>query len=217
MALAPGSRLGPYEVVSPIGVGGMGEVYRARDPKLNRDVALKILPPEFALDPDRLARFKREAQVLASINHPAIAAIYGFEDSGHTHALVLESNDNDAHDNRIYLQPFPATGAKYEVGRGIHPVWTRDGKQILLIPAPGAPILAYAITTQPNVTFAPPVAFPRRPFANSSVGTEREFEPMPDGTILELTDTETDSGDSINEIRVVLNWTEELKARVPTK
>ena len=90
MTLASGARLGSYEVAAPIGAGGMGEVYRARDTKLNRDVALKILPEAFALDGDRIARFRREAQVLASLNHPNIAAIYGFEDSGSTHALVLE-------------------------------------------------------------------------------------------------------------------------------
>ena len=84
MALAVGARLGPYEVIAQIGAGGMGEVYRARDTKLNRDVALKVLPDTFAADPDRLARFRREAQVLASLNHPNIAAIYGFEDSGST-------------------------------------------------------------------------------------------------------------------------------------
>src|SRR6187455_3281804 len=90
MSLPAGTRLGAYEIVSLIGAGGMGEVYQARDTKLNRVVALKILPPSFASDSDRLARFKREAQVLASLNHPNIAAIHGFEDSGETHALVLE-------------------------------------------------------------------------------------------------------------------------------
>src|SRR5215813_1179176 len=90
MSLTPGTRLGSYEILSPIGAGGMGEVYRARDTKLGRDVALKILPPAFASDADRLARFKREAQVLASLNHPNIAAIHGFEDSSGVHALVLE-------------------------------------------------------------------------------------------------------------------------------
>jgi eukaryotic-like serine/threonine-protein kinase len=90
MSLAAGTRLGPYEIVEPIGAGGMGEVYQARDTKLNRTVALKILPAGFASDPDRLARFKREAQVLASLNHPNIAIIHGFEDSGDTHALVME-------------------------------------------------------------------------------------------------------------------------------
>ena len=84
MPLTAGARLGPYEARSALGAGGMGEVYRARDTKLNRDVALKVIPDTFALDPDRLARFRREAQVLASLNHPHIAAIYGFEDSGET-------------------------------------------------------------------------------------------------------------------------------------
>ena len=90
MALLSGARLGPYEILAPLGKGGMGEVYRARDTKLNRDVALKVLPEQFARDPDRLARFKREAQLLASLNHPNIAAIYGFEESGDVRALVME-------------------------------------------------------------------------------------------------------------------------------
>ena len=81
MPLAPGVRLGAYEVLALIGRGGMGEVYRARDTKLNRDVALKVLPDSFANDAERLARFQREAQVLASLNHPNIAAIYGLEES----------------------------------------------------------------------------------------------------------------------------------------
>jgi Tol biopolymer transport system component len=85
-----GARIGAYEVVSLLGKGGMGEVYRARDARLNRDVAVKILPAAFASDPDRLARFKREAQVLASLNHPNIAAIYGFEETDGVLALVLE-------------------------------------------------------------------------------------------------------------------------------
>src|SRR5881398_3243919 len=90
MALANGSRLGSYEILAPLGAGGMGEVYRARDTKLNRDVALKILPDAFAADPDRLARFQREAQTLASLNHPNIAHIHGFEESGAVSALVME-------------------------------------------------------------------------------------------------------------------------------
>ena len=81
MPLSVGSRLGHYDVTALIGEGGMGRVYQATDTKLNRQVALKILPEAFATDPDRLARFQREAQVLASLNHPGIAAIYGIEDS----------------------------------------------------------------------------------------------------------------------------------------
>ncbi len=90
MSLAPGVRLGAYEVLSLIGAGGMGEVYRARDTRLGRDVAIKVLPDAFTNDSDRLARFKREAQVLASLNHPNIAAIYGLEESPAGNALVLE-------------------------------------------------------------------------------------------------------------------------------
>src|SRR6185436_4233363 len=90
MTLNPGTRLGAYEVLSKLGEGGMGEVYQARDTKLQRIVALKILPAALAADPDRLARFKREAQLLASLNHPNIAIIHGFEDSGATHALIME-------------------------------------------------------------------------------------------------------------------------------
>jgi|SRR5579863_463899 len=89
MPLAPGTRLGPYEILAQIGAGGMGEVYRARDAKLKRDVALKVLPETFAQDPDRMLRFQREAEVLASLNHPNIAAIYGMESNG-VHALVME-------------------------------------------------------------------------------------------------------------------------------
>jgi serine/threonine protein kinase len=81
-----GTRLGPYEIIAPIGAGGMGEVYRARDTKLGRDVAIKILPEAFAQDAERMARFEREAKVLASLNHPNIAAIYGVENR----ALVME-------------------------------------------------------------------------------------------------------------------------------
>ena len=93
MAIASGSRLGAYEVLALIGAGGMGEVYRARDTKLNRDVALKVLPYAFVADPDRLARFQREAQTLAALNHPNIAHIHGLEDSGDVRALVMELVD----------------------------------------------------------------------------------------------------------------------------
>jgi serine/threonine-protein kinase len=90
VSLAPGTRLGPYEIVAPLGAGGMGEVYRAKDTKLNRDVAIKVLPDSFANDPDRLARFTREAQTLAALNHPNIAHIHGLEESGGVRALVME-------------------------------------------------------------------------------------------------------------------------------
>src|SRR5712691_10298585 len=93
MALAPGTPLGHYEIISLIGKGGMGEVYRARDTSLKRDVALKILPAAFASDPERVARFRREAEVLASLNHHGIAQIFGFVESGGTRAIAMEFVD----------------------------------------------------------------------------------------------------------------------------
>ena len=90
MPIAAGTRLGPYEILAPIGAGGMGEVYKARDTKLDREVAIKVLPAALAQDPARLARFEREAKLLASLNHPHIAQIYGIEESSEVHALVME-------------------------------------------------------------------------------------------------------------------------------
>ncbi len=85
-----GKTLGHYEILEPLGKGGMGEVYRARDTKLDRDVAIKVLPEDFATDQDRLARFEREAKLLAALNHPNIAAIYGLEDEGEISFLAME-------------------------------------------------------------------------------------------------------------------------------
>ncbi len=101
MALTRGARLGPFEILSPIGAGGMGEVYRARDTKLARDVAVKILPVSFGQDADRWARFQREAQVLASLNHPHIAAIYGLEDADGVTTLVMELVEGEDLSQRI--------------------------------------------------------------------------------------------------------------------
>jgi serine/threonine protein kinase len=90
MSLRNGTKLGPFEILGPLGAGGMGEVYRARDTNLGREVAIKLLPDSLAQDPDRRARLRREAQILASLNHPNIAAVYGWEDSGDVAALVME-------------------------------------------------------------------------------------------------------------------------------
>jgi serine/threonine protein kinase len=107
MALAPGTRLGAYDIVALIGSGGMGEVYRARDSRLNRDVAIKVLPADVAADHDRLARFEREAQVLASLNHPNIANIYGVDDSSGTPGLVMELVEGPTLADRIAKGPIP--------------------------------------------------------------------------------------------------------------
>ncbi len=103
--LTAGLRVGPYEIIAPLGAGAMGEVYRARDTNLNRDIALKVLPEVFALDPGRLARFTREAQLLATLNHPNVGAIYGLEESNDAQALVLELIDGPTLADRIGLIP----------------------------------------------------------------------------------------------------------------
>ena len=111
MALSPGTRLGHYDVTSLLGEGGMGQVWQATDTQLKRQVALKILPDAFAADPERLARFKREAQILASLNHPNIAAIHGIEEAEGTRALVLELVEGPTLADRISTGPIPVDEA----------------------------------------------------------------------------------------------------------
>jgi len=101
MALVPGTRLGPYEIHSPLGAGGMGEVYRAHDTKLGRDVALKVVAESFARDPERSARFHREAQLLAALNHPHIATIHGLEEAGGTRFFVMELVEGETLADRL--------------------------------------------------------------------------------------------------------------------
>ena len=107
MSLSVGARLGPYEITGSLGAGGMGEVYRARDTELGREVAVKVLPTAFLQDPERLARFQREAQVLASLNHPSIAAIHGLERSAGVPALVMELVEGETLADRILRGPLP--------------------------------------------------------------------------------------------------------------
>ena len=111
MSLGAGTRLAHYEIIEPIGKGGMGEVYRALDTKLDRDVAVKVLPDEFAKDKERLARFEREAKLLASLNHPNIASIYGLEESDGVKALVLEHIEGPTLAERIAEGPIPVEEA----------------------------------------------------------------------------------------------------------
>src|SRR5262249_24873658 len=107
VSLVAGTRLGVYEILSPIGAGGMGEVYRARDTKLKRAVAIKILPDELSRDTDRVRRFQREAEVLASLNHPNIAAIYDFQEENGSWLIVLELIEGKTLADRIARGPIP--------------------------------------------------------------------------------------------------------------
>ncbi|MBA3949956.1 MAG: serine/threonine protein kinase, partial [Acidobacteria bacterium] len=111
MSLAPGTKIGPYDIVGPLGAGGMGEVYRARDARLDRDVAIKILPALFSQDAERLARFDREAKTLASLNHPHIAHIHGIEDANGSRALIMELVEGEDLSQRIARGAIPLADA----------------------------------------------------------------------------------------------------------
>src|SRR6266566_8097150 len=111
MSLTAGARIGPYEISSQIGEGGMGIVFRAHDTKLQRDVALKLLPDHFADDPDRLARFRREAQLLASLNHPNIAQIYGLEEFNDARCIVMELVEGETLQERLKRGAIPVEEA----------------------------------------------------------------------------------------------------------
>src|SRR3954467_4107 len=107
MSLIPGARLGPYEILAAIGAGGMSEVYRARDTRLDRTVAIKVLPPQFAADPELRARFDREARAVSSLNHPHICALYDVGSEADAHFLVLEFLEGDTLAERIGRAPVP--------------------------------------------------------------------------------------------------------------
>jgi serine/threonine protein kinase len=194
-AVQPGSFVGPYRIESLLGVGGMGEVYRARDTKLNRDVAIKILPPVFAGDTDRLARFKREAQVLASLNHPNIAAIYGFEDSGAVHALVLELVDGPTLADRIARGALPidealkiakqigeALEAAHEQGiihRDLKPsnIKVRDDDTVKVLDFGLAKMLEPTGVMSPSVSMSPTITSPAMTQAGMILGTAAYMAP----------------------------------------
>jgi serine/threonine protein kinase len=117
VTLATGTRLGPYEIVGPLGAGGMGEVYRARDTKLHREVAIKVLPRLFSSDPDRLARFEREARILAAFNHPNIATVYGLEEQGSVTAIVMELVEGETLDSGLHSRGRLSIDETIAIGR----------------------------------------------------------------------------------------------------
>src|SRR5450830_1276977 len=122
MTLAAGTRLGTYEILSPLGAGGMGEVYRAKDSRLERIVALKVLPEEFFEDKERVARFEREAKLLAALNHPGIAAIYSFEEISGRHLLVQELLEGETLRDELGNGPMAAKKAveiAAQIARGL--------------------------------------------------------------------------------------------------
>jgi serine/threonine protein kinase len=194
LALNPGTRLGPYEVVAQIGVGGMGEVYKATDTNLKRAVALKVLPASVAADTERLARFQREAEVLAALTHPNIAAIYGLERSGATTALVMELVEGDDLSQRIARGAIPIDDAlpiAKQIAEALeaaheHGIIHRDLKPAnIKVRADGTvKVLDFGLAkamdppaSSPNVTQSPTITTPAMTQAGMILGTAAYMSP----------------------------------------
>src|SRR5688572_14144069 len=195
MNLAPGTRIGPYEIVSMVGAGGMGEVYRAHDARLGRDVALKILPTVFASDPDRLARFDREARSLATLNHPHIAVIYGVEEANGLRALALEFVEGETLADRIAGGPLlledalpiarkiaEALEAAHEHGiihRDLKPanIKVRDDGTIKVLDFGLAKAIEPAVAAAGTETLSPTITSPAMTQAGVILGTAAYMSP----------------------------------------
>src|SRR5947199_9108124 len=162
MPLSPGDRIGPYEIVALLGAGGMGQVYRACDTNLGRLAAIKVLPDAFLQDPERRARFQREAKVLASLNHPNIAAVYGWEEGGGSSALVMELVEGRTLDELIPRNGMPLDQAlefSIQVARGLEAahragIVHRDLKpsNVMVTSAGVAKLLDFGLATQSATT-----------------------------------------------------------------
>ena len=195
MSLTPGTRLGVYEITAQIGEGGMGQVYRATDTKLKRQVAIKILPPAVAADADRLARFQREAEVLASLNHPNIAAIYGLEESGGMTALVMELVEGEDLSQRIARGAIPldealpiakqiaeALEAAHEQGiihRDLKPanIKVRADGTVKVLDFGLAKAMEPAAGSSPSVSMSPTITTPAMTQAGMILGTAAYMSP----------------------------------------
>jgi eukaryotic-like serine/threonine-protein kinase len=195
VALAPGTRLGPYEISAQIGVGGMGEVYQATDTQLKRQVAIKVLPDTVAADAERLARFQREAEVLASLNHPNIAGIHGLEKSDGTTALVLELVEGPTLADRIAKGPVPldealpiakqiagALEAAHEQGiihRDLKPsnIKVRPDGTVKVLDFGLAKALEPVDAMSMNVSMSPTITTPAMTLAGAILGTAAYMSP----------------------------------------
>src|SRR2546428_194024 len=195
MPLSAGARLGPFEILSAIGAGGMGEVYRARDTRLKREVAIKVLPEAFAQDPDRLARFQREAELLATLNHPNIAHIYGFEESDDVKAFVLELVDGPTIADRMAQGAVPldqalpiakqiaeALEAAHEQGvihRDLKPanIKLRPDGTVKVLDFGLAKAMEPATGSSPSVSMSPTITTPAMTQAGMILGTAAYMSP----------------------------------------
>ena len=189
MTLSAGTRLGHYEIVAPIGAGGMGEVYRARDTQLKRDVALKVLPTDVAADPDRLARFRREAELLAALNHPHICTLYGLGEAIPSGPACPERALDQASRGESRA-PSPVSFLVMELVDG---------------------------PTLPGSRFKPgqPTPLFEDPYLLASY-VSATYDVSPDGQRFLMVKPVVDPA-SVTQVHVILNWFEELKAKVAVK
>jgi serine/threonine protein kinase len=185
MALSAGTRLGPYEILAPLGAGGMGEVYRSRDRKLEREVAIKVLPEKFFEDKESIARFEREAKSLAAVSHPHIAALYSFEEISGRHLLVMELVEGETLADRLLRGPLPfdqLLRRATEIALALdaahrHGIVHRDLK-------PGNVMLTKSGVKLLDFGLAKAVAQPVQPASLTSVPTELPRNLTQEGTIL---------------------------------
>jgi hypothetical protein len=219
MSLNSGDRIGQYEVAGPLGAGGMGEVYRARDTKLNRDVAIKVLPDLFMHDAERLARFRREAQVLASLNHPNIGHIYGIEDAPASsssqrgvHALVLELVAGPTLQDRI------EQGAIWKISTGgaVFATWsTKKNELLYLTNASPATVMAVPYTVDGN-SFKAEKPRPWSPAPIAQHGQDRPYDLHPDGLHIAMIKP-PDAASQRERPVFVFNFFDELRRIAPGK
>ncbi len=209
MSLSSGTKLAHYEILELI---GKGEVYRARDGKLGRDVAIKVLPDEFAKDEERAKRFQREAKVLASLNHPNIASIYGLEHSNDTHFPYVSDETGR---EEIYLRPYPGEGGKRSVSPdgGTEPLWSSSGRELFY--RNGDKMMAVRVETEAKLRVGTPeVLFEGRFAITHRPDTPRNYDVSRDGQRFLMVQTVDDPAPT--QINIVLNWFEELERLVPT-
>jgi serine/threonine protein kinase len=205
MSLAAGTRLGAYEVLAAIGKGGMGEVYRARDTKLGREVAIKVLPEELAADAERVARFEREAKLLASLNHPNIASIYGFESP---------RPGPSAERSGVAKPDVAGVGSRDTGACRVQPEWSRDGSELFY--AKDNSLLSVAIGATPTFVASSPRVLFSGPYRQWRPGANEghTYDVSPDGRSF-LMIREAEEAGAANEFVVIQNWFEELKRLVP--
>ena len=207
MSLSPGTRLGRYDVTALIGEGGMGQVWQATDTQLGRQVALKILPDAFAADPDRLARFKREAQILASLNHPNIAEV---SPDGRWIAYVSGEE--------VWVQPFPdVEGGRWQISRdgGGSPVWGPAGRELFFRRGDTRDMMVVAVETEPTFDAGTPEFVFSGPYISGQALRTRPWDVAADGRFLMVKESAAEGAGGAPYIVVVRNWIEELKRLVP--